>query len=375
MPPLTMAPSVLAINAGSATVKCALFTLDAEPRALLRGAIEQTGSSGAPRLLEWVDTHTRDTHLAAIGHRIVHGGARHHEPQPVTPALLDDLRQLVPFAPNHLPDEIALIEALARARPDVPQIVCFDTAFHHHLPEIARRLPIPRAYDIKGVRRYGFHGLSFSFLARELQKIAGPTASSGKTILAHLGNGSSLAAVLEGRSIDTSMSFTPIGGVVMSTRSGDLDPGLVTYLGRSEALTADQLEDLLSHRAGLLGISEATGDMRELLDREHTDPACAMAVAIYCYQIKKCIGGFAAALGGLDTLVFSGGIGEHAPSIRARICEGLEFLGVRLEGRANAANAPVISMPDRPVIVRVIPTDEELMIARAAWLVLGNEDA
>ena len=372
---LTMAPSVLAINAGSATVKCALFTLDAEPRALLRGAIEQTGSSRAPRVLEWVDTHTGRAHLAAVGHRIVHGGARHHEPERVTPVVLDDLRQLIPFAPNHLPDEIALIEALSRARPDIPQIVCFDTAFHHDLPEIARRLPIPRSYDNKGVRKYGFHGLSFSFLARELQKIAGPAASPGKTILAHLGNGSSLAAVLDGRSIDTSMGFTPIGGVVMSTRSGDLDPGLVTYLGKSEGLTADALEDLLSHRAGLLGISGATGDMRELLDRERTDPACRMAVAIYCYQIKKFIGGFAAALGGLDTLVFSGGIGEHAPGIRASICEGLAFLGVRLEGRANAANAPVISMPDGPVIVRVIPTDEEVMIARAAWDVVGNGDA
>jgi acetate kinase len=370
-----MAPCVLAINAGSATVKCALFTLDAEPRVLLRVAIEQTGSSRAQSVLEWVDTQTRGTQLAAIGHRIVHGGPRHHQPQPVTPALLDDLRQLIPFAPNHLPDEIAIIEALSGARPDVPQIVCFDTAFHHDLPEIASRLPIPRVYDSKGVRRYGFHGLSFSFLAQELQKIAGPAASSSKAILAHLGNGSSLAAVLEGRSIDTSMGFTPIGGVVMSTRSGDLDPGLVTYLARSEGLNADELEDLLSHRAGLLGISGATGDMRQLLHAERTDPACRIAVAIYCYQIKKCIGGFAAALGGLDTLVFSGGIGEHAPSIRANICEGLEFLGVRLEGGANAANAAVISMPDAPVIVRVIPTDEEVMIARAAWHVLGHEDA
>jgi acetate kinase len=370
-----MAPSVLAINAGSATVKCGLFTLDAEPRALVRGAIEQTGSAAAPRLLAWVDAQTRETRLAAIGHRIVHGGARHHHPQPATPALLDDLQQLIPFAPNHLPDEIALIEALSRSRPDVPQILCFDTAFHHDLPEIARRLPIPRAYDSKGVRRYGFHGLSFSFLVQELQKIAGPPASWRRAILAHLGNGSSLAAVRDGRSIDTSMGLTPIGGVVMSTRSGDLDPGLVTYLGRTERLTADDLEQLLSHRAGLLGISDVTSDMRELLKREPTDPACRMAVAIYCYQIKKCIGGFTAALGGLDTLVFSGGIGEHAPSVRASICEGLDFLGIRLEDRANAAGAPVISLPDAPVVVRVIPTDEEVMIARAAWHALRNEDA
>jgi acetate kinase len=367
-----MGRSVLAINAGSATVKCALFTFDAEPRALLRDTTEKTGSSRAPGVLEWVDAHTRDTDLVAIGHRIVHGGARYHDPQRITPALVDELRQLIPFAPNHLPDELALVEALLRARPDVPQMVCFDTAFHHNLPEVARRLPIPRAYDVKGVRRYGFHGLSFGFLLQALQRIAGPTAATGKVVLAHLGNGSSLAAVRDGRSIDTSMGFTPIGGVVMSTRAGDLDPGLVTYIGRSEGLTADQVEDLLSHRAGLLGISDATGDMRELLDRERTDPACRMAVAIYCYQIKKYIGAYAAALGGLDTLVFSGGIGEHAPTVRASICDGLGFLGVRLDDRANAISALVISNPDGAVTVRVIPTDEEVMIARAAFGLLAN---
>jgi acetate kinase len=368
-----MERSVLAINAGSSTVKCALFTFAAAPRVLRRETTETTGASRAAGLLEWVDRHTGDTRLAAIGHRIVHGGARHHESQRISPALLDDLRGLTPFAPNHLPDEIALIDALARARPDVPQIACFDTAFHHNLPEVARRLPIPRAYDARDVRRYGFHGLSFSFLIEELQRIAGPAAAAGKVVLAHLGNGSSLAAVRDGGSIDTSMGFTPIGGVVMSTRSGDLDPGVATFIARSEGWTPDQLEDMLSHRAGLLGISGETGDMRALLDRERTDPACRMAVAIYCYQIKKYIGAFAAALGGLDTLVFSGGIGEHAPAVRARICEGLEFLGVQLDGAANEAGSPVISRPDAPVGVRVIPTDEELMIARAAFRVLGNE--
>ena len=368
-----MERSVLAINAGSSTVKCALFTFAAEPRVLRRETTETTGASRASGLLEWVDSHTGDTRLAAIGHRIVHGGARHHESQRISPALLDDLRGLTPFAPNHLPDEIALIDALARARPDVPQIACFDTAFHHNLPEVARRLPIPRAYDARDVRRYGFHGLSFGFLIEELQRIAGPAAAAGKVVLAHLGNGSSLAAVRDGGSIDTSMGFTPIGGVVMSTRSGDLDPGVATFIARSEGWTPDQLEDMLSHRAGLLGISGETGDMRALLDRERTDPACRMAVAIYCYQIKKYIGAFAAALGGLDTLVFSGGIGEHAPAVRARICEGLEFLGLHLDGAANEAGSPVISRPDAPVGVRVIPTDEELMIARAAFRVLGDE--
>jgi acetate kinase len=368
---VTPRPTVLAINAGSATVKCGLFTLDADPRSLVRETFDGTASSHVQRLLDWIDTHTRDSSLAVIGHRIVHGGPRYSEPQRLTSSLLDELRQLIPFAPNHLPDEIGLIDALQQAHPDVPQILCFDTAFHHDLPEVARRLPIPLAYEAKGVHRYGFHGLSFAFLVQELLRIAGSTAVRGKLVLAHLGNGSSLAAVSEGRSVDTSMSFTPIGGVIMSTRSGDLDPGLVTYLARTEGLTADQVEDLLSHRAGLLAVSEATGDMRDLLERERHDPRCRLAVAMYAYQIKKWIGAFAAALGGLETLVFSGGIGEHAPAVRAGICNGLEFLGVVLDEDRNAVNGPIISRPSSPVVVRVIPTDEELMIARAAFPLLG----
>jgi acetate kinase len=364
---------VLAVNEGSATVKSALFTFGAAPRALLRDTIQKDGSThAASGVVEWIDRHTRDVDVVAIGHRIVHGGARYHEPQLVTSTLLDALRELVPFAPNHLPDALALIDTLSRARPGVPQFVCFDTAFHHDLPDVARRLPIPRKYDDRGVRRYGFHGLSFTYLLRELATLSAPAVAPGRIVLAHLGNGSSLAAVRDGHSIDTSMGFTPIGGVVMSTRSGDLDPGAVTFIGKSEGLSADQLEDLLSHRAGLLGISDATGDMRELLERAPTDPASRLAVAIYCYQIKKCIGGFAAALGGIDTLVFSGGIGEHAPAVRASVCEGLEFLGIRLDSRANATNAALISIPDDPVAVRVIPTDEELTIARAAYQLLNN---
>jgi acetate kinase len=323
-------------------------------------------------LLDWVDTHTLESTVAAVGHRIVHGGPAYREPQLITPALLEALTQLIPFAPNHLPDEIALIDALGRRRPDVPQIACFDTAFHADLPEVARRLPIPRAYDAQGVRRYGFHGLSYTFLVQELERIAGPAAAAGRLILAHLGNGSSLAAVRDGRSLDTTMAFTPIGGVVMSTRSGDLDPGVVTYIARQERLSADEVEDLLSHRAGLLGISGVTGDMRALLEREPRDPSCRLAIAMYAYSIKKAIGALAASLGGLDTLVFSGGIGEHAPTLRARICDGLAFLGVQLDADRNASSAPVISTPAAGVVVRVIPTNEELMIARAVCTLLGS---
>jgi acetate kinase len=337
---------------------------------MVRETIETSGPSRAPAVLEWMKGHTRETSIAAIGHRIVHGGPRYQGPQRITPAVLAELTRLTPFAPNHLPDEIALIEAFERARPDVPQVACFDTAFHSGLPDVARRLPVPAAYEKDGVRRYGFHGLSYAYLVEELGRLAGRAAADGKLVLAHLGNGSSLAAVRAGRSVDTSMSFTPIGGVIMSTRSGDLDPGLVTYIARRGDLTADQVEDLLSHRSGLLGISGSTADMRMLLDRARSDPRCRLAIAMYCYQIKKWIGAFAAAFGGLDTLVFSGGIGEHATAVREGICDGLEFLGVRLDADLNERNSPVISRPDARVVVRVIPTDEEVVIARAAYQVL-----
>jgi len=367
-----IARATLAINAGSSTVKCALFTFETEPRSLARGTIEGVGPSCVPRLLAWMDTHAKNGAITAIGHRVVHGGALYHEPQRLTTAVVDDLRRLIPFAPNHLPDEIAVVEALARARPDVPQIACFDTAFHQSLPEVARRLPIPAADDAHAVRRYGFHGLSYAYLVEELRRIAGAEAAAGKVVIAHLGNGSSLAAVHHGQSVDTTMAFTPIGGVVMSTRSGDLDPGVVTYLARTQQRSADEVEDLLSHHAGLLAISGTTGDMRALLDREAADAACQLAVAVFVYSIKKAIGALTAALGGLDTLIFSGGIGEHAPAIRARVCDGLAFLGVQLDRHRNGANAPVISLPG-PVVVRVIPTDEELMIARAAYRLLAPE--
>jgi acetate kinase len=305
--------------------------------------------------------------LEAIGHRLVHGGPDYVEPQVVTRALLDALRRLVAFAPNHLPDEIALIESLETRHPNLLQVACFDTAFHGGLPDVARRLPIPAAYDAAGLRRYGFHGLSYSFLLQELRRAAGRNAADGKVVMAHLGNGSSLAAVTAGQCIDTSMGFTPIGGVVMSTRTGDLDPGVVTYLARTAGLNADALEDLLSHRCGLLGVSGVSGDMRELLAREAVEPASKLAVAMYCYEIKKQIGSYSAALGGIDSLIFSGGIGEHAAVIRSRICSGLEFLGIALDESLNQTNAPVISDPLRRagVTVRVIPTDEEMMIARA----------
>lgn len=363
--------SVLAINSGSSSVKFGLFTLAPEPSALCRGTIDEAANDATiDRVLERVADRLGDHPLAGIGHRIVHGGPALFDPQLVTGELLDTLRGLVRFAPNHLPGEVQLIEAASRLRPGVPQLVCFDTAFHADLPDVARRLPIAQAYDAQGVRRYGFHGLSYTFLLHELRRRAGSAQAVGRVVLLHLGNGSSLAAVREGRCIDTSMGYTPIGGVVMSTRSGDIDPGVVTYIQRSTGFDADRLEHELSHLSGLQAISGGVRDMRELLAREAGDEACRLAVSIYCYEITKRIGAYAAALGGLDAIVFAGGIGEHAPVVRARICSGLDFLGIQIDDGLNAGNAPVISTATAHVAVHVIPTDEEVVIAEAAHQLL-----
>jgi acetate kinase len=250
-------------------------------------------------------------------------------------------------------------------------VACFDTAFHREMPRVARLLPIPRRYETQGVRRYGFHGLSYEFLMGELTRLAGPETARGRVILAHLGNGASLAAVRDGKSIDTSMSFTPTAGVPMSTRSGDIDPGLVWYLARTEKMNAKQFNEMVNFQSGLLGVSETSSDMRDLLGRETQDVRAAEAVALFCYQVKKWIGAFAAALSGVDTLVFAGGIGENAPVVRARICDGLAFLGIELEENQNAANEGVISANTSRVAVRVIHTDEEWMIANMVCSVLG----
>ena len=302
--------------------------------------------------------------LTAVGHRVVHGGPKYSEPQRITTEMIEELRQLSPFDPEHLPEEILLIEAFHHQFPDLPQVACFDTAFHHDLPRVAQLLPIPRRYEAKGVRRYGFHGLSYAFLMGELARLAGAEAAQGRVILAHLGNGASLAAVRDGKSVDTSMSFTPTAGVPMSTRSGDIDPGLVWYLARTEEMSAKQFNEMVNFQSGLLGVSETSSDMRDLLESETHDVRAAEAVTLFCYQVKKWIGAFAAALGGLDTLVFAGGIGENAPTVRARICDGLEFLGIELEEKRNAANEGVISNGGQRVAVRVIRTDEEFMIAK-----------
>jgi acetate kinase len=390
-------PCILTINGGSSSIKFALFEGGDTLRRLIEGVIERIGfpeaslrvkglnpadnfsrpvaaqdhAAAASVLMDWVvERSGRDT-LTAVGHRVVHGGPKYNEPQLITTEMVEDLHRLSPFDPEHLPEEILLTEAFHHRFPDLPQVACFDTAFHHDLPRVAQLLAIPRRYEAQGVRRYGFHGLSYEFLMEKLARLGDPAATKGRVILAHLGNGASLAAVREGKSMDTSMSFTPTAGVPMSTRSGDVDPGLVSFLWRSEQMTASQFDKMMNHESGLLGVSESSSDMRDLLAHETQDVRAAEAVALFCYQVKKCIGAYAAALGGLDTLVFAGGIGENAPVIRARICAGLEFLGIEIDEKQNAANESVISATGGRVKVRVIRTDEELTIARSVCRVIG----
>lgn len=390
-------PRILTINGGSSSIKFALFEIGESLRRILTGGIERIGlpeaclrvkgvnpadnlsrsvtppdhAAAKGALMDWIEQRSQVEALTVVGHRVVHGGPKYSQPQRITAEMVEELRRLSPFDPEHLPDELLLIEAFYRRFPDLPQVACFDTAFHHDLPRVARLLPIPRRYEAQGVRRYGFHGLSYAFLMEELARLGDPAATRGRVILAHLGNGASLAAVRDGRSIDTSMGFTPTAGLVMSSRSGDLDPGLVSYLARTEQMSATDFQKMVNHESGLLGVSETSSDLRDLLDRETQDVRAAEAVALFCYQAKKWIGAFAAALGGLDTLVFAGGIGENAPTVRARICEGLGFLGIELEEKRNAANEGVISAAASRVAVRVIRTDEELMIARSACRALG----
>jgi acetate kinase len=390
-------PHILTINGGSSSIKFALFEAGDTLRRVLEGGIERIGQPAAvlrvkgsgqadnfsrplavpdhttavEALMDWIGERLGRDALSAVGHRVVHGGPKYSDPQLITREMVDDLRQLTPFDPAHLPEEILLTEAFHRRFPKLPQVACFDTAFHHDLPRVARLLPIPRRYEAQGVRRYGFHGLSYAFLMGELARVAGAEAAQGRVILAHLGNGASLAAVHHGKAIDTTMGFTPTAGLPMSTRSGDLDPGLVWYLARTENMSAKQFNELVNFKSGLLGVSETSSDMRDLLARETGDVRAAEAVALFCYQVRKWIGAFAAALGGLDTLVFAGGIGENASPVRARICEGLGFLGIELNHLLNAETAAVISTDASRARVRVIRTDEELMIARSTSQILG----
>jgi acetate kinase len=315
-------------------------------------------------LFDWLQAEKVSRDLAAVGHRLVHGGRCHVKTQKIGPRSLADIKKLVPLAPDHLPHEIRAIEVVSAWFPELVQVACFDTAFHRQMPAVAQSYPLPEKYTRGAIIRYGFHGLSYEYLLQELAREAGGAGTQGRIIMAHLGNGASMAALHDGKSLDTTMGMTPTGGLVMSTRSGDLDPGVVLYLLREEGLAVEEVNTLLNKEAGLLGTSGISSDMQDLLDREASDAGAAAAVELFCYTARKFVGAFTAVLGGLDTLVFTGGIGENAPAIRARICHNLGFLGLGLDEVSNAANAPIISRPDSRVTVRVMQTNEELMIAR-----------
>ena len=384
--------TILAINSGSSSLKFALYQVSAKNEILLaRGAAEGIGlrhgrlwlnnSSGqtladAPRrfathhnaitnVLSTLEGH-KHPQPAAVGHRLVSGGPDYSQPQLVTSQLIRKVHGLIPLAPLHLPTELRIIDAMARELPRVPQVACFDTAFHRTMPAPAQHLPLPRTLWKEGLQRYGFHGLSYEYVLRKL----GATARAQRLIIAHLGNGSSLAAVRHGRSLDTTMGFTPTGGVIMGTRTGDLDPGVLLYLVRERRYDLAELERLVDHRSGLLGISGTTSDMKNLLQKRARDPRAREAVAMFCYAIRKQIGAFAAILGGLDVLVFTAGIGERAAPVRAEICEGLAYLGLRLSRARNNEHAEIISKPQSACTVRVVATNEELMIARHAHAVI-----
>ncbi|MFN0161880.1 MAG: acetate/propionate family kinase [Burkholderiales bacterium] len=383
---------VLTLNSGSSGIKFALYADPGFGRVKVKGELRGIGTrtpmlsvqavdigetythtlaapdhdTAAARLVDWLLESGVEGDLVAVGHRIVHGGERHHQPRALSPALIEELRRLLPLDPLHMPAALSLAEAFFRRFAHVPQIACFDTAFHHHLPPVARWMGLPRRYRALGVRRYGFHGLSYEYLMGELSRIEGERTAGGRVILAHLGQGASLAAVRGGLPIDTSMGFTPASGVMMGTRSGDVDPGLVGFLGRVADMQPEDFDALANRESGLLGVSETSADMRDLLQCEATDERAAEAIAMFCYQVRKCIGAFAAALGGIDALVFAGGVGENAPSIRARICEGLGFLGIAIDPARNLTNAGLVSREAGRVRVRVMHTDEEMVIARSA---------
>ena len=385
-----MAHAVLTLNAGSSSIKFSLYEVQSSDGLAIASSGEIEGIGSAPHfvardrqgkllaerswakpdqefgsLLEevvsWTESHLAEDRLIAVGHRIVHGGRDHVRPELVTPELLTLLDQLTPLAPLHEPHNLAPIRALRSIRPNLPQVACFDTAFHHSLPKVATRFALPRQYEASGVRRYGFHGLSYEYISRQLRKLA-PELANGKVIACHLGNGASLCAMQAGQSVDTTMGFTALDGLMMGTRCGTIDPGVILYLEQERAMSAKQVENLLYQESGLLGVSGGiSSDMRILLGS--SDVRAKEAVELFIYRIAREIGALTSSLGGLDGIVFTAGIGEHAPEIRSQVCKRLHWLGVRLDDEANDRNAAVISSTQSQISVRVIPTDEEAMIA------------
>jgi len=390
-----MKRTILTINSGSSSIKFSLYEAGPAPGRLLFGRLERIGlpegrflafdAGGAPlsstgvefpdhgaalkELFNWLAGRPEGRGMGAVGHRVVHGGAEYASPRRIDRELIHALKRLSPFAAEHLPHEIKAIEAVSSTFPGLPQVACFDTSFHRNMPQTATTFAIPAEFRAEGVIRYGFHGLSYEYIMEELSRLD-PDRSRGRTIIAHLGNGCSMCAVKEGVGVDTTMGFTPLGGLVMSTRTGDLDPGIIVYLLKTRGYDPDELNELLNRKSGLMGISGISSDMADLLKKEAPAPSAALAIEVFCYQAKKFIGALAAALGGLDTLVFTAGMGENSPEIRERIVEGLGFLGLEIDREKNRENSEVISKG--AVQIRVMKTNEELMIARQTWRIISG---
>ena len=387
-----MEQAILCLNGGSSSLKFAVYRIFGQDvQRAFSGAVEAIGAANGRTWLRAGSELLADQsgifpdhaqaiktmfaalqnqgtkNLLAVGHRIVQGGPAYTAPQRVDARLKSTLQDLIPLAPLHLPSQVAMIDAVTAAYPELPQVACFDTAFHASMPDRATRFALPRDLWQRGIRRYGFHGLSYEFV---VGKLAGELGR--RAVIAHLGNGASMAALKDGAPIDTSMGMTPTGGFMMGTRCGDLDPGVLLHLMR-KGYSADQFEELLDHQSGLLGVSGLTSEMKVLLEKRETDAEAALAVEMFCYQARKFIGSYAAALGGMDTLVFTGGIGEHASEIRAEICRGLEHLGIQLDPAANDRGADIISTGDGTCVVRVVKTDEDLMIARHTLRLIAQE--
>jgi acetate kinase len=395
---MTASAPLLVLNAGSSSLKFALYRLGgAEPALLVRGQFAGIGRTlafsatsavgaaltspsaaalGAVRnhadalllLPDWLAANGLGHELAGAGHRVVHGGTRFTAPERITPKNLDELAALEPLAPHHQPHNVAAIRALMQQRPELPQVACFDTAFHAGMPATARRLGLPTAFEAKGMRRYGFHGLSYEYVTGRLTQLCGGRLPR-RLVIAHLGNGASMAAVLDGTGHATTMGFSTLDGIVMGTRIGSLDPGAILHLMREERMDLKALEDLLYNKCGLLGLSGISADMKTLL--ESHDPRAAAAIDQYCYAIVRHTGSLAAALGGLDALAFTGGVGENAAPVRARVCRDLAWLGLEFDESANGKGGPLLTGPGSKTAVYVVPTDEELVIARHTARLLG----
>jgi acetate kinase len=386
---------ILIINCGSSSLKFGLYTThdlqkvqfgiissigelkgglkisDSNNHLLIDESKEyQNVNAALSEVVAYMGKHAHVFTLSAIGHRLVQGGPDHRQPELITDSLLQQLKELIYLAPNHLPDEIEAINTFKNAYPNLPQVACFDTAFHSHMPDHVKYYPLSRDFQKKGLLKYGFHGLSYEYVMHHLiEKDA--SANEQKTIIAHLGNGASMVAVDNGVSVDTTMGMSPVGGLVMSTRCGDLDPGVLLFLLKEYHLTANQLDTLLSKQSGLKAIC-GMSDLQEILKAEEQSTEAALALTVFCYQARKYIGALAAAMGGLNVLVFTGGIGANSAAIRRRICDGLQFIGIELDVKANEIGTEIISCSNSRVSVRAIKTDEELMIVKHTKRILNE---